>query len=152
MKLDTITVANTILDLANKRELKDLTPMKLQKLLFIADALYMKKYNKRLVESEVQKWKYGPVYYSVYREFSVFGSKNITNYANNADGSIYIVPRIRKDIYEHLNSVLDIFGYLSASKLSHLTHMKGTAWDLTDDKAKYISNENIKNGIIYRNK
>lgn len=143
-----IAVANTILDMAAKRKINDITPMKLQKLIFLAHALYYKTYDHKLIVDNIEKWDYGPVIPDVYREFRGFGSSPITRYADNADGKIDIVPPDRSDIYSHLDKTLDLFGKTGAWRLSQLTHMEGTAWSLATGYE--ISDQNIKEGAIYR--
>lgn len=150
MCFSAIAVANTILDMAAKRNIHDVTPMKLQKLIFLAHALYYRKYDSKLIIDTIEKWDYGPVVPDVYREFRGFGSKPITRYASNADEKVDIVPPDRDDIYDHLGSVLDLFGKTDAWRLSQLTHMDGTAWSLAD--GYYITDQNIKDGKIYRDK
>lgn len=148
MCFSAIAVANTILDLSAKRNINDVTPMKLQKLIFFTHALYLKKHGENIISDQVEKWRYGPVYRDVYREFNGFGDQRISNYANNADGSIDIIPRDRKNVYDFIDKVLDAFGDVNAYELSDLTHMEGTAWALAGDQ-KYISEENMKAGAVY---
>ena len=147
MCFSAIAVANTILDMAAKKEINDITPMKLQKLVFLAHALYYKQSGNKLITDPVEKWKYGPVIYDVYREFRGFGSAPITSYAQNADGSTDIVPLSREDVYDFLSKILTVFGYTSAWRLSELTHLTGTAWDIAS--GAYITDENILEGDIF---
>lgn len=148
MCFSAIAVANTILDMAAKRNIPDMTPMKLQKLVFLAHALYVKGHHRdKLFSDPIEKWQYGPVISEIYREFRGFGSNPISGYATNADGTVDIIPTQRTDIYDHLANVLDIFGSIVAWKLSELTHLTGTAWEIA--KSPIISDEDVANGKIY---
>lgn len=148
MCFSAIAVANTILDMAAKRNIPDISPMKLQKLIFLAHALYVKKFDgHKLVSDTFEKWDYGPVSPEVYREFKGFGASPITRYASNADGKVDIVPPNRDDILNHLESILDLFGSSSAWRLSELTHMPNTAWDKA--QGWYITDQNIQEGVVY---
>ncbi len=55
-------VANCFLDLANK-ENKEITPLKIQKLVYIAHGWFLAVTDKPLVDDEfVEAWQYGPVF------------------------------------------------------------------------------------------
>lgn len=142
-----VAVANTILDLAATKGVIGMTPMKLQKLLFFAQAWYMKNNpSKKLFPEPILKWQYGPVVGDVYREFSGFRSNPITNYADNADGTISIIPKNRTDLYDFLIEILTVYGKYDAWTLSLMTHAKGTAWDIA--AGEIITDEDIKSGIL----
>ncbi|MDR0942324.1 MAG: DUF4065 domain-containing protein [Holosporales bacterium] len=56
----------------------DVTNLKMQKLLYYAQALYLVDYNKKpLFEDEIQAWKWGPVVPSAYEAYSEYGNKVI---------------------------------------------------------------------------
>lgn len=142
-----VAVANTILDRAARKGVTGMTPMKLQKLLFFAQAWYMKNNaGKKLFPEDILKWQYGPVVGDVYREFSGFGANIITNYATDATGLIGIIPKTRTDLYEFIDSILEAYGKYTAWQLSEITHAKNTAWDLCEKEV--ISDENLINGIL----
>lgn len=150
MAYDAVTVANTILRSAQKKNILDITPMKLQKLLFNTHAYYLKKYGKPLVSDPFLKWKFGPVVRDVYREFSGFGSSPITSLATDAKGDSYVVAHDDSDAREMINAVLDAFGHIDPWTLSMLSHLEGTAWSETLYDDAIIDNDTIKSSKIYR--
>ncbi len=121
-------VANTVIELAAKRGIHDLSPMKLQKLLFYIQSWYLKLYNQPLFDDFIERWNYGPVVRDVYNEFQTFGSSPITSFATDALG-------YRPSIQEHdiiakelINRIFDVYGKFSAIQLSNMTHAQETAW------------------------
>jgi uncharacterized phage-associated protein len=53
-------IANSILDECEKRGIR-LTPMKLQKLLYLAHGYYVAITGQPLIDEDFEAWKYGPV-------------------------------------------------------------------------------------------
>lgn len=70
------TVANSILRRAFSTG-ENVTPMKLQKLLFFVTCLYQRYTGRRLLTESFQPWQYGPVCRSVYDEFKGFGGNRL---------------------------------------------------------------------------
>lgn len=70
-------IANYIIVLANKNG-KNITNLKLQKLLYYVNAKYLVDNNGQyLMGEKFQRWTYGPVMRSVYENFREFGSRPI---------------------------------------------------------------------------
>ena len=74
-----LDVANTILRHGFSEKIK-ITPMKLQKLIYILYKEYLKKTGKSLFLENSQAWKTGPVLESVYIQFKKYKSKPIKVY------------------------------------------------------------------------
>ena len=64
----TQAAANTFLEMAFEEKI-DVSPMKLQKLLYFANKRYLKDTGSPLFAESFQSWKYGPVLSSIYYEF-----------------------------------------------------------------------------------
>ncbi len=140
-----IAVANAFLDIGRKIG-TEISPMKLQKLVFFAHAWMLALAGRPLINENVKAWKFGPVINSVYDEFKNFGSKPITSLGTELvidDGSInngcfsdsfsYIIPMIPKNdevASAVINAVWDTYGGMSALRLSDLTHQAGSAWSV----------------------
>ncbi|MDR6168762.1 putative phage-associated protein [Microbacterium paludicola] len=93
----------------------DMTPMKLQKLMYIAQANYLASTNRRLFSATVEAFEHGPVVYSVWREYS--GQEIIRPEAHrNLDEDI------PEDVEAFLSKVWQKFGSKSASWLRRYTH------------------------------
>src|ERR1700743_3270603 len=56
-----------------------ITQMKLQKIVYFAQGVYLNLFNKPLVREAFQAWKFGPVVPDIYRIFKFYGSKPITD-------------------------------------------------------------------------
>jgi uncharacterized phage-associated protein len=140
MAYSAIAVANAFIEKAKKRGIKDVTPMKLQKLVFYAHAWSLVMSNKPLVNEKVFAWPYGPVIESIYHEFKGYGSTNISNPGTELDfddapnaliRAKYVTPSIPESdelTLSLIDSVLDAYGDQSAIALSNLTHRPGSAW------------------------
>ena len=140
MAYSAIAVANAFIEKAKMRGIKDLTPMKLQKLVFYAHSWSLVMSNGPLVKDKVYAWPYGPVIESIYHEFKSYGSTNITNlgtefdFDDDPDSIIqakYVAPKIPPTdtaVQSLLDAILDAYGQESAISLSNLTHRPGSAW------------------------
>ena len=58
----------------------DITPMKLQKMLYFVYRKYLQETGKSLFNERFETWKYGPVLSSVYYGFKKYGSNSIRDY------------------------------------------------------------------------
>lgn len=142
MAYSAIAVANAFIEKANERGIRDLSPMKLQKLVFFAHSWMLALSGKPLIKEPVKAWKYGPVIDSVYHEFKSYGSRNIVSLGTEFEGldsddvfdMKYTIPKLPKND-EHanaiINAILDTYGNRTATYLSNLTHESGSAWAVT---------------------
>ena len=151
-------VANYFLDLAEEKE-EPLTPLKVQKLVYIAHGWYLALSKEALISDEyAEAWQYGPVFPSIYYEFKWFGSNKITDRAeelvsfNQLSGTwkkiIPLVPSQDKITCTFLDRIWKVYSPYNAIVLSEMTHEEGTPWSLTkeeDDKINaHIPNCRIK--------
>jgi uncharacterized phage-associated protein len=93
----------------------EVSNMKLQKLLYFAQGLYLAETGEPLFEAEMQAWRQGPVVPSIYRAFKKFAWHDI----DEAD-----LPRssLPQDVIDHLEMIIDAFGGNSASLLAKQSH------------------------------
>jgi uncharacterized phage-associated protein len=127
---------------------KELTPMKLVKLVYIAHGWHLALKNEPLINEGVQAWKYGPVINSLYHYFKPYGNNQIS-----APGRV-IGLGVRDPDDEtkaFLDKIWEVYGDMNGLELSTLTHQQNTPWDIvwnTRDgknvKAALIGNEIIK--------
>lgn len=132
--------ADYIIKAANADGISDMTNMKLNKILYYAQAISLQKYGKPLFDDKIQAWTWGPVVPRVY-------------YAYNDDGELG-----KKVIKEPLESVSEdaftpeeadalsdayvAFGKThNAAELSQRTHTKGGPWDQVYDGGKVPGRE-----------
>ena len=82
MAYPTKAVANYFIDLANAKKIQ-ITPMKLQKLIYFAHGWHLAIIGEPLIDECVQAWSYGPVIDSIYHEFKEYGSGPIKRHARS---------------------------------------------------------------------
>ena len=101
-------------------ELGDITNLKLQKLLYYAQAWYLVFFNnKPLFSDDFQAWTHGPAIPKVYRKYKDFGFTTILK----PDKEV----KLDEDTTALLNEIDRVYGKYSAKYLEELTH-KETPW------------------------
>lgn len=104
----------------------ELTPMKLIKLVYIANGWYLAIKKEPLIDENVEAWKFGPVVPTVYHEFKRY-------YKGQID-SLYVDPAGNTpmpddpEIIHFLDRIWEVYGRLNGMQLSALTHQTGTPW------------------------
>ena len=91
----------------------DVTPLKLQKLLYYTQAVCLVKYNKPAFDDEIEAWEYGPVIRKIYDKYK--GRRTIikpTKKTSNLD----------KDVMLSTDIALAHYGEMSAATLIRETH------------------------------
>ena len=74
-----IAIANYFIQKSLDEKTDDLSPMKLQKLVYFAHAWYLiYQDGGKLINEAIEAWSYGPVINSVYHEFKHNGRNSIT--------------------------------------------------------------------------
>jgi uncharacterized phage-associated protein len=129
-------VANSVIKACRKNGVQDVTPLKLQKLIYFLHGWHLVFTDTPAVSERFYAWKYGPVLDSVYREFRHFGSAAITSYATEFDPTVneniaYVVGDDTDDgkrFNEVLKNVLKSYEHLNGLQLSALSHAEGSPW------------------------
>lgn len=99
---------------------KEVTNLKLQKLLYFLEAIYMVLANKdNLFEEEFYAWNFGPVNDTIYEKYKEFGRLPII-----LDESI----EIPKENLKYIKVLFNLFGNYTAYDLVALSHSKGSPW------------------------
>ena len=91
-----------------------LTNLKLQKLLYYAQAWYLAFYDERLFEENFRAWKHGPVLPTQYRRFRHAGWNPVLDRVS--------MPELPERIRAHLLEILKGYGSESAIALEQMTH------------------------------
>lgn len=146
MKASVQSLCNNILMRAH-RESIDVTPMKLQKLLYYVCTKYVQETGISPIMEYFAVWKYGPVIPSVYAEFKPFKAEPIKRFARNAKGIATIVDEdanpILKNCIDHVWHKLKLY---DGPALAHRTHLEGSGWYSAYQKgADLISMEEMAN-------
>lgn len=123
------TIANTFIRKAREEGRGDLTPMKLLKLVYIAQGWSLGINNQPLFAEEVEAWKYGPVIPALYHQIKKYRSRPIeAELPQLTQGE-----HIHEDDQRLLDRVWETYGQHDGITLSSITHQPGTPWDQTWD-------------------
>lgn len=144
-----LSVANATLDLAWGDQ-GDITPLKLQKFVYICHGFCLALTGDPLIEQKVHAWDYGPVIPIIYHAFKRFGKRPIDEPASvMIEDKPLILSQPEDDLTRVLiRGVWDIYGSSNGYQLANMTHEKDTPWHQTWQngigKNLIISNELIK--------
>lgn len=130
---DPAAVANYLIDLA-ERNGKPLTPMALQKLVYIAHGWHLAITGQPLLNERVEAWTWGPVIPSLYHQFKGFGSQPITQkafWSRGFDFGPASLEDASEDTKEILNRVWEVYSKYTPIQLSNMTHQSNTPWHVT---------------------
>lgn len=135
--------ANTIIKKALESQ-TPLSPMKLQKLLYLTYARALHKHGDEglLFSEQFEKWQYGPVLRSVYDEFKCFSAQPIDKYHRDCNGNIIIVGDGHEKFYDCFKETWDKFGHNTGIRLSEITHQEESAW--TKAQGILLQKEDVK--------
>jgi len=128
------TIANNFLQWDFRDGAASITPMKLQKLVYLAHGWHLAAYDKPLIEEKFEAWPYGPVEDTLYHVFKSFRDSRITSYAKTWVGDkeiAYVADKTNQNFQVIFEAVTNKYGALSALQLSSLTHQNGTPWSIT---------------------
>lgn len=91
-----------------------ITHLKVQKLLYFAQAYYLANFSKPLFEEDFQAWAHGPVVPSIFEEYS--------GHRWEALPTCEDAPEIPAKILNYLEAVYENFGKFSAKELERISH------------------------------
>lgn len=121
-------------------------PLKLQKLLYLAQGYSYAFYDKPLFKEEIEGWVHGPVVPSIYRIFS--------SYNYNPIDATYENVELSSEALEVLNYVVENYGKYDGKYLEDLTHNQ-EPWifsrkglDSDERGARIIDKKDIANYFI----
>ena len=117
-----LQVANQIIRIAKNGDglVNTLSPLKMQKLLFYAQAWYAANTDNRLFKDDIYAWKHGPVVEDVYHELKEYGSQDLKVLITKLEAE-------DQEITDDLKTVLGVYGNMSAYELVARTH-KEEVW------------------------
>ncbi|CAG9176063.1 Antitoxin SocA [Cupriavidus laharis] len=156
MAYPTMAVANAFIQKAKEGRLPDLSPMKLQKLLYFAQSWHLKwKDGEPLIDDTFSRWKFGPVIPSLYHEFKHYGASAIDQFGTflspQGGGYSLVQPTVPADdayTWAVIDEVIRAYGGYSGAQLSGITHRPESAWTITGGPdGGPISNEDLMRHI-----
>ena len=91
-----------------------ITNLKLQKLLYYAQAWNLALHDEPVFDETIEAWVYGPVVPQVYRAFKSFGAEPLLIETEE--------PELPDAVVDHLKEVMEVFGGYSSYQLEIMTH------------------------------
>ena len=130
-----------------------ITPLKIQKLVYIAHGWHLAIHDEPLVDDEyVEAWQHGPVFPSLYYEFRHRGRLPIIRPATKIDENFdFVVPSIERDDRKTpklLDRIWKVYGGRSGIDLSELCHQPNSSWDIARRKTPGRRNAHIDDEVI----
>ncbi|WP_431022029.1 hypothetical protein ABMA09_18565 [Erwinia rhapontici] len=141
MAYSAIAVANAFIELAVK-DGKNLTPMKLQKLVFIANGWMLGVEGKALVDNHFEVWRHGPVEPNLYHALKKYGGSavktKITSWDVTEDGDFRtttpVIPEKDSVAKGLMKVVWQAYGDMDAFTLSEITHLPDSPWSTIKER------------------
>jgi uncharacterized phage-associated protein len=113
--LKAIDLAKWLVNHADREAGEAMTHLKVQKLLYFAEAYYLANFNKSLFQEEFQAWAHGPVVIEVWRRFKQYNWDSIPQ-------QDLMSLKFSGPMLDYMCAVYDKFGKLGAKKLEEITH------------------------------
>jgi uncharacterized phage-associated protein len=146
--------ANTLLQSAEERGVQ-VSPMKLQKLLYLSHGYYAALTGRPLINEEFEAWEYGPVAPTIYHELKQYGRRFIPrgHRVSRLDLQSFtigfpVLPDDDSIANRVVEFIFDTYGAKTAVYLSDLTHKIDSPWDVVRRRNPDIRNAHIDNAII----
>ncbi|PJK01475.1 hypothetical protein CO615_04140 [Lysobacteraceae bacterium NML75-0749] len=121
-------IANYFLE-KGASESRALTPMQVQKLVYLAHGWHLGYGFGPLVNETPEAWKYGPVFRSLYYAMSQYGGGPVTYLLKTGPDPLDLDAHVEsgrtKDL---LDAVWKNYAQFSGFQLSSITHLEGTPW------------------------
>ncbi len=128
-----VEIANKYIQLAEKED-SLFSHMKLQKLIYIANGIYLATNNEPLISERIEVWPYGPVVADVYRTYKAFGNSNI---CLDAFGIYPLDVQLTENENKAFIDAWKIAKEVDAVQLSNWTHNQDSPW--TKAKAENLT-------------
>lgn len=115
-----------------------ITHLKLQKLLYYAQGVYLASTGEKLFEEDIEAWTHGPVVQEVYEVFRTCGKNNIIVDLDEKELDVIRDIENNAEVSEILNAVYDNFAIYTAWQLREMSHELGGPWDKTVKAEKKV--------------
>lgn len=154
MAYSAIAVANAFIEIANEKGIDDLSQMKLQKLVFFAQSWSLRLYDEPLIEDFFAKWEYGPVVTPLYHATKMYGRSHISTLIGTLEhydgGYRSVTPSVEGLNHNFkclIDNIIKVYGGMTASALSKITHLPGSAWSKAGKSDSVLTNQMLKDCI-----
>ena len=122
------------MDNSNKGE--NMTPLKVQKLLYYAYAWKYSLQKERIFTDKIEAWDYGPVVSDIYHELKKYGYHPINELKTDPE----LLP---DELRGYLNTIWHSYGEYSATMLSDMTHDEEPWKNAYASDSKIITDESL---------
>ena len=129
-------VAKKLLTIAFENDDSPMTNLKIQKLLYYAQAWYLVNYQVKLFPDRIEAWDFGPVVPSVYGEYKKYINKPIDFRPSGKEGGPFTQQEDR-----YLREFYNVFGGLSSTVLVSMSHSERPWLEASKKKDRTISTE-----------
>ena len=119
-----IEIANFYIRLTNSIPDNNIDNLRLNKILYYAQAWSLVRNKRPLFEDDIQEWDYGPVICDVYHTYKCCGGNTIEEAEDYFDEN-----RLSNDELELLVDVYQKYGKYTGEALKDMTHKKGFSWE-----------------------
>lgn len=133
-------IANMFIEKAKETGLRDLSPMKLQKLVYYAHGWHLAFADAPLIDDEVEAWEFGPVVVDLYHAFKKNGMSHIEEPATELtfkekfDIATPLIDPDDEGARGVIEEVWRVYSQYTSIQLSNMTHAPGTPWALISDR------------------
>ena len=142
----------------SRKERRNLSHLKLQKLVYIAYGWCWEILGRPLFRDRIEAWRYGPVVPDLYHEFKHCGGQPIRQWSAHYDfeSREFIIREVQPDgrVAGVLHKVWEAYKPFSAEQLRNMTHSPGTPWKETykPGKNRRIPDELIRKHFAEKHK
>lgn len=148
--LDANIIADFFIEISTPGTKKNITNLKLQKLLYYAQGMYLAEKSKSdtdvLFNERIEAWKHGPVVPEVYKRFSNYGFIEISKDDVDKE-SVQLVKSKKLDAF--LEIVWKKYGSYNGKQLERMSHMEEPWLKTRGNLPSYVSsNEEIAVNLI----
>ncbi|MCL2446857.1 MAG: DUF4065 domain-containing protein [Oscillospiraceae bacterium] len=127
-----------------QREGVEITPLKLQKLLYLFYARYCYTQQARPFEDCFERWRHGPVAPSMYHALKHYGSSALKP-LYDIEGKIIKISPKSEPFNTVFAEVVNQFGKKTAFELVDILHGENTAWARAHEDGRQLSTVDIQN-------
>ena len=120
----------------NSSEGENMTPLKVQKLLYYAYSWRYSLQKERIFTDKIGAWEYGPVVADVYHELKKYGNYPIDELKTDPE-------LLSSELKDYLNTIWHSYGEYSATKLSNMTHDEEPWKNARKSDNKIITDESL---------
>lgn len=131
----------------NPENVDELTQMKVMKLLYYVQGVFLALYNQRAFNSSILAWKYGPVVREVHNAY--YGEKGIVNNKipiSEDDANDFALIETLPRLSDVIHSVQDTYGEMSAIELMKQTHTEAPwveTWRNEQENGSDVINDDL---------